>query len=218
MKLGTGRYWAPLLIGGAAGALYAWFSVESPKREATALNTVVASATVRTSLSPALPTASGSADFAASAPSSALTAPLASAEPPPTPSAAQAPSAMPPAPPVRPAFDLTPPKSAEELLAVQVRCNNKSPEDCERAAPALEAGTFGAPDRARAKSLRSIALTLYVKQCESKRAAACARLAEMYERGETVKQSERSAQALRIRVNELCALPSNDPTKSTVCP
>jgi hypothetical protein len=108
-------------------------------------------------------------------------------------------------PPPRRAFDLSEPTTAENLLSAQVQCNRSSPEDCERAAFGLESGKLGTKDAVRARSLRRIALTLYVKQCETGRALACARLAEMYEVGDIVQANPRNAQALRTRVRELCA-------------
>jgi TPR repeat protein len=98
------------------------------------------------------------------------------------------------------------------LIEAQVACNRKSPEDCERAALALESGNTGARDPARARGLRRIALTLYVKQCETtSRVLACARLAEMYEKGELVQPNPRNAAALRQRVDELCAKRKSEP-------
>ncbi|HET9930548.1 MAG TPA: hypothetical protein VFQ35_07670, partial [Polyangiaceae bacterium] len=62
----------------------------------------------------------------------------------------------------------------------------------------------------RGRSLKRIALTLYVKQCEASRPAACARLAEMYEVGEVVQKSDKSVQGLRARVVELCKTRPNE--------
>jgi TPR repeat protein len=55
-----------------------------------------------------------------------------------------------------------------------------------------------------------MALTLYVKQCESGRVAACVRLAEMYENGEIVKKDTKNAAALRDRADELCTKRPDD--------
>ncbi|HEY8943474.1 MAG TPA: hypothetical protein VIM73_04390 [Polyangiaceae bacterium] len=106
--------------------------------------------------------------------------------------------------PPRPTFDLAPPSTREELLATEIRCDRKVPEDCERAAFALDAGIVVPRDARRAAVLRRIALTRYVKQCESDRAQACARLAEMHEVGELVRKNPANAKALRKRVGELC--------------
>jgi len=106
---------------------------------------------------------------------------------------------------VAPAFDLTPPNTREELAAIEMRCELKNPEDCERAARALESGKAVPRELGRASVLRRIALTLYVKQCETGRALACARLGEMYAAGEYVQPNPRGAEALRARVRDLCA-------------
>jgi TPR repeat protein len=111
----------------------------------------------------------------------------------------------------RRAFDLAEPTTQEGLLSAQIQCNRSSPEDCERAAVGLESGSLGVKDLPRARSLRRIALTLYVKQCETGRAIACSRLAEMYEVGDMVQMNPRNAQALRTRVSELCAQHQNAP-------
>ena len=104
----------------------------------------------------------------------------------------------------KPVFDLSEPADAVSLLEAQVACNRSVPEACERAARALESGSTGTKDPGRGRALKRIALTLYVKQCEGSRPAACARLAEMYEVGEVVQKSEKSVQGLRARVAELC--------------
>jgi hypothetical protein len=128
-----------------------------------------------------------------------------------------APSSAPPAEPApsaaakveplvpAPAFELTPPSTKERLLAAEVSCTRKVPEDCERAARALDSGTLKARDPERARMLNRIALTVYVKQCEADRALACARLAEMNETGEIVQKNPANARSLRSRYHELCA-------------
>jgi hypothetical protein len=113
--------------------------------------------------------------------------------------------------PPGPTFDLAPPTTREELLATEIRCDRKVPEDCERAAFALDAGIVVARDARRAAVLRRIALTRYVKQCEKDRAQACARLAEMHEVGELVRKNPANAKALRERVGELCTQNPSQP-------
>jgi TPR repeat protein len=76
-------------------------------------------------------------------------------------------------------------------------------------ARALEAGSAGTRDATRAAKLRRVALTLYVKQCETDRALACTRLAEMHEQGDQIQKNPRNAAALRDRVNQLCRLRPN---------
>ncbi len=198
------RHWVPVAIGGAAGALYAWFGSgagSAPSETAAPTAELHSAVPAATSSAPMAVRPAAPPPIAAPVPAAPSATPSASA-----PATSAAPSAAP-----APIFDLSAPESAEALLATQVRCNAKSPEDCERAAPPLERGSFAPPDPARARALRRMALTLYVKQCESKRASACARLAEMYTVGELVQPSERSASALRARVRELCANGSVDP-------
>jgi hypothetical protein len=100
--------------------------------------------------------------------------------------------------------------SADQQLQAEIECDRKKlPESCERVARALESGSAGTRDATRANKLRRVALTLYVKQCESDRALACTRLAEMHELGELVQKNPRNAAALRTRVVDLCRLRPN---------
>jgi hypothetical protein len=122
-------------------------------------------------------------------------------------SAPPAPSESPPSPQGRKPATLTTP---DEQLRAEVDCDRKKlPEACEEVALALETGSAGTHDAARASKLRRIALTLYVKQCETDRAFACTRLAEMHDVGEVVQKDPRNAAALRARVIELCRLRPN---------
>lgn len=102
------------------------------------------------------------------------------------------------------AFELVPPSTRDELDQVENRCARKVPEECERAALALDAGLILPRDARRAVKLRRMALTLYVKQCEADRAQACTRLAEMHEARELAGPNRANARALRRRVEELC--------------
>ena len=105
---------------------------------------------------------------------------------------------------------LAPPTTPDQLHESELDCDRKKlPEACERVALSLEAGSAGTKDAARATKLRRIALTLYVKQCETDRAFSCQRLADMYERGETVQKNPKNAAALRARVIELCRVRPN---------
>lgn len=188
----------PIMLGGIAGALVGLFEA-FPKAPATRAEAAAAvpRASANRPAAPAAPAAP--ANGLAAAPGEPSAAPAASIAV--TPSASPAASAA----PARRAFDLSEPTTAENLLSAQVQCNRSSPEDCERAAFGLDSGKLGTKDVVRARSLRRIALTLYVKQCETGRALACARLAEMYDAGDIVQANPRNAQALRTRVSELCA-------------
>jgi len=177
----------PILLGAAAGAVVA--VMQAPKPGAATAPARAPALTASAVARPEAPTAH------AAEPDSRQVKSVASAAP--------AVSAPEPAKP-RPVFDLSEPKTAAELLEAQIACNRKQPEACERAGRALESGGAGTRDPARAHSLMRIALTIYVKQCEGLRPAACARLAEMYETGETVQKSEKSVLGLRARVIELC--------------
>ncbi len=197
----------PIITGSAAGALFALFEAY-PK---TANETVPTSALQPPPARPPTPTTAtagapaAQAELEARPPSSAAVRPSAAAS---TASSGAGPTSAPTsaeaASPARRAFDLTEPATSDALLSAQVQCNRSSPEDCERAAIALESGKLGMKDAPRARSLRRIALTRYVKQCEGGRALACARLAEMYDAGDIVQQNPRNAEALRTRVRELC--------------
>jgi TPR repeat protein len=131
------------------------------------------------------------------------------------PQASPAPSALPsasgePAPTVAQVVSIVAPTSADELYQAEIDCDRKKlPEACERVALALETGSAGTKDATRAEKLRRIALTLYVKQCESDRALSCTRLAEMYERGEIVQKNPKNGAALRSRVIDLCRVKPN---------
>jgi hypothetical protein len=194
----------PIVLGGAAGALLGVFeafptgsteavSAENKAQRGSPPAMTSTASTATTSVGAALgePLPSGSAAPSLSSAPSREASPTSSA-------------AVTPAAPLKRAFDLSEPGTADALLAAQVQCNRSVPEDCERAAAALESGSLGTKDPPRARSLRRIALTLYVKQCEAGRALACARLAEMYDVGDIVQTNPRNAEALRKRVRELC--------------
>lgn len=200
----------PVLLGGAAGALFGLFEAfpKSPASSADATAALKAQrpaaaiassapAVAATVVQPEPAQGASAAKVGTLGAGSAL--PAASAKAADSAGAARTP------PPAKRAFDLSEPTSQENLLAAQIQCNRASPEECERAALGLDSGALGTKDPPRARSLRRIALTLYVKQCETGRALACARLAEMYEVGDIVQVNPRNAQALRARVTELCA-------------
>jgi len=163
----------PIVLGGAAGTLFGLFEA-FPSSHPAAANAVSREA-------PSVAAALGepSSNASAAPPSVGATPPSESAAPP-NESAPLASAGAPSAsstPPAKRAFDLSEPLTQEALLAAQIQCNSSSAEDCERAALALESGSLGVKDPPRAKSLRRIALTRYVKQCETGRALSCSRLA-----------------------------------------
>jgi TPR repeat protein len=85
-----------------------------------------------------------------------------------------------------------------------VRCYDKRPDDCERAAAAYEAGLFTPADAARAEKLRKVALTFLVRGCEKRSPHACYVLGSRYSTGVGVAQSDRKALALLEHARELC--------------
>jgi len=199
--------WVPVLLGGATGALLAIAAGRSQVEERPAARESAVSAQQAVQAPGAALAVAPSASVTGA--NTVDTGPRGSGTAPPS-AAPQAPTAAAPPPvaasgaPGSAAIDLAPPTTRETLVAAEVRCNGKSPEDCERAARALEAGSVVPRDPGRASVLKRIALTLYVKQCESARALACARLAEMYAAGEYVQKNPRGAEALRARVRSLC--------------
>jgi hypothetical protein len=184
----------PIVVGAVAGALVAVMQAPKPRS--------AGAAAALSSAAPAPPAATPRAaepqapPAQATAPAALASAPIAAAPATATASAQNASG--------KPVFDLSEPTDAASLLEAQIACNRSVPDACERAARALESGAAGTKDPTRAKALKRIALTLYVKQCEGSRPAACARLAEMYEVGETVQKNDKSVQGLRVRVAELC--------------
>ena len=106
------------------------------------------------------------------------------------------------APPSAPAV-----ASKEELARAVIGCREKRvPSDCRTAALGYEQGIVVPSNPAEAKILRTIELTLLVRQCdEAQLPSACAALIPRYERGEGVTRSQKSADALRERVKELCS-------------
>jgi TPR repeat protein len=197
---------APILVGAAAGGLLAWFGANqkatpksySPPTEARMKARPAAASAPPIDATPANPVAAEPRAAAAPAASSATS----SATPPA--------DSAPPRRALSPVFDLSAPSTQPDLMTAQLGCNRQIPEDCERAGRSLESGSAGMTDAARARGLLRIALTLYVKQCESTRVAACLRLAEMYDAGEIVQANPKNAEALRGRAKTLCMARPND--------
>jgi len=194
----------PVLLGGAAGALFGLFEAFPSSRPVAA--SAVSAETRGVAAARGEPSSSPSA-----APQGSAATPPSESAAPRSESAPLASAGVPSARPAKRAFDLSEPLTQEALLAAQIQCNSSSAEDCERAALALESGSLGIKDPPRARSLRRIALTRYVKQCETGRALACSRLAEMYDVGDIVQPNPRNAEALRARVSELCGKHPGEP-------
>jgi localization factor PodJL len=129
------------------------------------------------------------------------------AVPPPPPTAASAsvpPVALAPTSTFPMPVPAPPPTTAKELERAEVRCYDKRPDECERAASAYEAGLFGATDRERAERLRKVALTFLVRGCEKRSPHACYVLGSRYQSGVGVQPSERKALALLEHARKLC--------------
>jgi TPR repeat protein len=122
---------------------------------------------------------------------------------PPPPSAAAAPSGSaglvlkPPAP-------LPPITTPDELTAAEIKCYQKEPEACRRAADAYEAGRMVPRDAERARNYRKVELTQLVRNCERDSPNACLVLGERYQSGDGVARSTRQAAALVDRARTLC--------------
>jgi TPR repeat protein len=146
---------------------------------------------------------------------SAAAAPLASPVSPAAASAspAEAPSAAAPATPapsgspglvLKPPAPLPPVSTPDELTAAEIKCYQKDPEACRRAADAYEAGRMVPRDAERARNYRKVELTQLVRNCERDSPNACLVLAERYQSGDGVARSTRQAAALVDRARTLC--------------
>jgi TPR repeat protein len=204
----------PVVLGAIAGGIVALLgSTSHSETHSTAVKPLATSASL-SAVSANSDSLSAPRLEPSTTPASASPTTLTSA-PPPAPSAPASSAGAPASAAAKvraPAFDLSEPLTEQALTEAQVACNRQTPDACERAALGLESGRAGIKDPVRARGLRRIALTLYVKQCESaSRVLACARLAEMYDTGAIVQANPRNAAALRLRVDELCAKHTNDP-------
>jgi hypothetical protein len=190
---------APIVVGALAGGVTAWFLGSDPAASPRAATSRGASAAVQEPK--ALPVAPPATAVKAAPRASASNA---------APPASVSSAAITPSPAPASVFDLSAPVTEPDLMTAQIGCNRQIPEDCERAGRSLESGSAGVTDAARARGLRRIALTLYVKQCETNRVAACLRLAEMYDAGEIVQANPKNADALRVRAKTLCSTRPGD--------
>lgn len=153
-----------------------------------------------------------------------LAAPAAPAAPPAAVAAAVIPSASPSASPgsetpaapgsaapvasgsvvLKPPPPLPPITTPDELTAAEIKCYQKDPEACRRAADAYEAGRMVPRDAERARNYRKVELTQLVRGCERDSPSFCLVLAERYQSGDGVARSTRQAAALVDRARTLC--------------
>jgi hypothetical protein len=153
----------------------------------------------------ARPLATPSPPAAPLPPPNAAMAPSASAgEQPPLVAAAGSASATVPGSPLKPPAPLPPVATPEELTAAEIKCYQKEPEACRRAADAYEAGRIVPRDVERARNFRKVELTQLVRNCERDSPNACLVLAERYQSGDGVARSARQAAALVDRARTLC--------------
>jgi len=159
---------------------------------------------------PELPPSSPAADASALSELPVAPDPSAPSGPPPPSAAEPAPalSSASPVPAVSALFPMpapvAPPTTAKELERAEVRCYDKVPDECERAASAYETGRFGPADSARAEKLRKVALTFLVRGCEKRSPHACFVLASRYETGVGLPANHRKATALLEHARGLC--------------
>jgi TPR repeat protein len=118
-------------------------------------------------------------------------------------SAAPAPSGS-PGLVLKPPAPLPPVATPDELTAAEIKCYQKDPEACRRAADAYEAGRMVPRDAERARNYRKVELTQLVRNCERDSPNACLVLAERYQSGDGVARSTRQAAALVDRARTLC--------------
>jgi hypothetical protein len=99
---------------------------------------------------------------------------------------------------------LPPIATPDQLTAAEIKCYQKDPEACRRAADAYEAGRIVPRDAERARNYRKVELTQLVRGCERDSPAACIVLSERYQSGDGVVRSARQAAALVDRARTLC--------------
>jgi hypothetical protein len=109
----------------------------------------------------------------------------------------------------KPSAPLPPLATPDELTAAEIKCYQKEPEACRRAADAHEAGRIVPRDAERARHYRKIELTQLVRNCERDSPNACLVLAERYQSGDGVARSARQTAALVDRARTLCRRKAN---------
>jgi TPR repeat protein len=105
---------------------------------------------------------------------------------------------------LKPPAPLPPITTPDELTAAEIKCYQKDPEACRRAADAYEAGRMVPRDAERARNYRKVELTQLVRGCERDSPNSCLVLAERYQSGDGVARSTRQAAALVDRARTLC--------------
>lgn len=105
---------------------------------------------------------------------------------------------------LKPPPPLPPITTPDELTAAEIKCYQKEPEACRRAADAYEAGRMVPRDAERARNYRKVELTQLVRGCERDSPNSCLVLAERYQSGDGVSRSARQAAALVDRARTLC--------------
>jgi TPR repeat protein len=147
--------------------------------------------------------------LAASAPAAPPTPPAAApvapaSEGPPAPGSAGSVPSGSPGLVLKPPAPLPPIATPDELTAAEIKCYQKEPEACRRAADAYEAGRMVPRDAERARNYRKVELTQLVRNCERDSPNACLVLSERYQSGDGVARSTRQAAALVDRARTLC--------------
>jgi TPR repeat protein len=140
----------------------------------------------------------------ASAPAAAAALPDASATVSPPSSSSGAPASSAGGLVLKPPAPLPPITTPDELTAAEIKCYQKDPEACRRAADAYEAGRMVPRDAERARNYRKVELTQLVRGCERDSPNSCLVLAERYQSGDGVARSTRQAAALVDRARTLC--------------
>jgi hypothetical protein len=105
---------------------------------------------------------------------------------------------------LKPPAPLPPIATPDELTSAEIKCYQKEPEACRRAADAYEAGRMVPRDAERARNYRKVELTQLVRNCERDSPNACLVLAERYQSGDGVTRSTKQAAALVDRARTLC--------------
>lgn len=114
--------------------------------------------------------------------------------------AKSAPSALPKTPSPSPS-ELDPLPVAE----LERRCALRQPKACLASARGFDSGGERAPDAAKARLYRALAVSLLDERCLARDAESCHDLATLYQSGTGVPRNPATATALSQRARELCA-------------